>query len=156
VYPQIKKEMKQMHFRKGTHTFVVLGILMGSAAIAHAGDACKNVKFKFTNKHDSGGMIELRQVKYFNKANGAWQTEDVKHFECPQGHTCTTTGDNLRDSEGEALTKFRLVYRYKGPKDTDNWSDNVEGGDKEPNDATCNANKTYPGGKDSWTIFGTK
>ena len=145
-----------MQFRKVTYTLVVLAIVMASTAIAHAGDACKNVKFKFTNKHSAGGPIELRQVKYFNKANGSWQTEDVKHFECKQGYTCTTTGDNLRDSEGEALTKFRLVYRYKGPKDTDNWSDDVEGGDKEPDDPTCNANKTYPGGKNTWTIFGTK
>jgi len=150
-----QKETKQMQFLKSTRCLAALAIVMASAAMAYAGDACKNVKFQFTNKHNSGGTIEVHQIKYFNKANGTWQTEDVKHFECPQSHTCTTTGDNLRDSEGEQLTKFRLVYRYKGPKQTDNWSDEVEGGIKEPDNPTCNANKTYPGGNHSWTIFGT-
>lgn len=92
----------------------VLSILISSSAIGHPSDACKNVKFKFTNKHNSGGTIEVRQVKYFNKANGEWQTEDVKHLDFSQGATCTTSGDNLRDSEGEELTKFRFVYRYQG------------------------------------------
>src|SRR5262249_32712990 len=132
----------------------VLSILISSAAIAHAGDACKNVKFKITNKHESGGSIEIRQIKYFNKANGAWQTEDVLNFVYAQGHTCTTLGDNLRDSEGEDLTKIRFVYRYKGPKSTDNWSDTIEGGDKVPDNPTCFANKTYGPGDKGWTIFG--
>ena len=133
----------------------VLSILMSSSAIGHASDTCKNVKFKYTNKHNSGGAIEVLQVKYFNKANGQWQTEDVKHFDCSQNATCTTTGDNLKDSEGEELTKFRFIYRYKGPKSTDNWSDDVEGGDKVPDDPTCFANKTYGPGDKGWTIFGT-
>jgi hypothetical protein len=133
----------------------VLSILISSAAIAHAGDACKNVKFKYTNKHNSGGTIEVSQVKYFNKANGVWQTEDVHVFDCYQGKTCTTTGDNLGDSEGEDLTKFRFIYRYKGPKAADNWSDYIEGGDKLPDNPTCFANKTYGPGDKGWTIFGT-
>jgi len=145
-----------MRILKEAIGFAVLSILMSSAAIAHAGDACKNVKFKFTNKHDSGGMIEVRQIKYFNKANGDWQIEDVKSVDCGQGKTCTTGGDNLRDSEGEELTKIRFIYRYKGTHSTDNWSDNVEGGDKIPDDPTCFANKTYGPGDKGFTIFGTE
>jgi hypothetical protein len=154
-YPQINKQGDTAMRIKETMSLVVLSILMSGAAIAHAGDACKNVKFKYTNKHNSGGIIEVRQVKYFNKANGVWQTEDVSHFDCAQGKTCTTTGDNLADSEGEDLTKIRFIYRYKGPKSTDNWSDDVEGGDKIPDNPTCVANKTYGPGDDGWTIFGT-
>jgi hypothetical protein len=145
-----------MRLLKETMGFVAFSILMSSGAIAHAGDACKNVKFKYTNKHNSGGIIEVRQVKYFNKANGAWQTEDVSHFDCAQGKTCTTTGDNLADSEGEDLTKIRFIYRYKGPKSTDNWSDDVEGGDKIPDDPTCVANRVYGPGDKGFTIFGTE
>jgi hypothetical protein len=143
-----------MRFSKPIMTVAALSIL-SCAAIAHAGDACKNVKFKFTNKHDSGGTIEVHQIKYFNKANGAWQTEDLKDIDCRQDKTCTTLGDNLRDSEGEDLTKIRFVYRYKGPKTTDNWSDYVEGGEKIPDNPTCFANKTYGPGSNGWAITGT-
>jgi len=143
-----------MRFVKHTLVVAVFSIL-SSSGIAHAGDACKNVKFRFTNKHNSGGMIEVHQIKYFNKANGAWQTEDLKDLDCGQGKTCTTLGDNLRDSEGEDLTKIRFIYRYKGPNSTDNWSDYVEGGDKVPDNPTCFADKTYGPGSNGWTIFGT-
>lgn len=44
---------------------------------AVAGDICKNIKFKVTNKHDSGETILIKKVRYFNKANGKWQTEVV-------------------------------------------------------------------------------
>jgi hypothetical protein len=143
-----------MRHAKKTMALVALSILMSSAAIAHAGDACKNVKFKVTNKHDSGGIIELHQVKYFNKANGEWKTEDLNDIDCKNGKTCTTTGDNLKDAEGEDLTKFHFIYRYKGTKSTDNWSDYVEGGDKVPDNPTCFANKVYGPGDTGWTIFG--
>jgi hypothetical protein len=145
-----------MRYLKGTMTLTVLSILMSSAAIAHASDTCKNVKFKVTNKHNSGGTIELHQVKYFNRANGEWKTEGLsKDIDCSQGQTCTTGGENLKDSEGEDLTTFHFVYRYKGTKSTDNWSDYVEGGDKVPDNPTCFANKTYGPGNTGWTIFGT-
>jgi hypothetical protein len=136
-------------------TIAVLSILMSGAVIAHASDTCKDVKFKFTNKHNSGGTIEMHQIKYFNKANGEWKTEDLNDIDCKQGKTCTTLGDNLKDAEGEELTKIRFIYRYKGTHSTDNWSDYVEGGDKVPDDPTCFANKTYGPGSSGWTIFGT-
>jgi hypothetical protein len=144
-----------MQFPKQIMTLAAFSILVSGAAIAHASDTCTNVKFKFTNKHNSGGIIELHQIKYFNKANGEWKTEGLKDLSCGQGHTCTTSGDNLTDSEGEELTKFHFVYRYKGTKSTDNWSDYVEGGDKVPDDPTCFANKTYGPGPTGFTIFGT-
>jgi len=136
-------------------TVAVLSVLMSGSAIAHASDTCKDVKFKFTNKHNSGGIIEMHQIKYFNKANGEWKTEDLHDLDCNQGKTCTTLGDNLKDAEGEDLTKIRFIYRYKGTKSTDNWSDYVEGGDKVPDNPTCFADKTYGPGSSGWTIFGT-
>jgi hypothetical protein len=145
-----------MRTLKETMGLAVFSILISSASIAHAGDSCKNVSFKFTNKHNSGGTIEVRQVEYFNKANGEWKTKDVNNIECAQGKTCTTDGANLKDSEGEDLTKFRFIYRYKGTKSTDNWSDNVEGGDKVPDNPTCYANKIYGPGDTGFTIFGTE
>jgi hypothetical protein len=130
-----------------------LGLISGAANTTFAADACKNVKFKFTNNHDSGKSITVLRVKYFNKANGQWQTEDIANKVCAQGATCTTGGDNLRDSEGEDLTKFRFIYKYT-EKDGD-LSDEVEGGDKVPDNPTCNANRTYGPGTGGWTIFGT-
>lgn len=144
-----------MRFSKQIMTLAAFSILVSGTAIAHASDTCTNVKFKFTNKHNSGGIIEMHQVKYFNKANGQWRTEDLKDLQCGHAKTCTTSGDNLTDSEGEELTKFHFVYRYKGTKSTDNWSDYVEGGDKVPDDPTCNANKVYGPGPTGFTIFGT-
>ncbi|MCI0391476.1 MAG: hypothetical protein MOB07_22265 [Acidobacteria bacterium] len=116
------------------------------------GDACQNVSFKFTNRHDSGGQIKFQRIKFLNRANGNWQTEDVNNVVCNQGATCTTTGNRLRDAEGEDLTKFRLVYKYKGTGAAANWSDEVQSGVLEPTNPTCNANKTYGPGSEGWVI----
>ena len=150
-------------------SLLALGLGMAVAGIAAGGDACKNVKFKVTNKHDSGEKILITKVKYFNKANGKWQTEVVNQnltyepanfpipidkedgLVCNQGATCTTNGNNLRDAEGEDLTKFRFVYKYEA---AGKWSGEVEGGDKVPENPTCHADKTYGAGKNNWTIFG--
>ena len=119
---------------------------------APAGDACRNVSFKFTNSHSSGGQIKFQRIKYFNQANGNWQTEDVTNVVCNQGGTCSTNGNNLRDSEGEALTRFRLVYKYKPTGAGANWSDEVESAVFEPGNSTCRANKTYGPGSQGWVI----
>lgn len=122
------------------------------AAAPMFGDACKDVKFKFTNNHNSGGEIEVRQVKYYNKANGKWQNEDVNNVNCGKGKTCTTNGDNLSDSEGEQLTKIKFVYKYKPTGKGANWSDEVESTEFVPNNPTCNAGKTYGPGSQGFVI----
>jgi hypothetical protein len=151
------REIMTTHgIRRGNYVLtglVAIGLIWGAANTTFAADACRNVKFKFTNKHDSGKSITVLKVKYFNKANGKWQTEDIANEVCAQGATCTTNGDNLRDAEGEDLTKFRFIYKYT-EQDGD-LSDEVEGGDKVPDNPTCNANRTYGPGSDGWTIFGT-
>lgn len=122
------------------------------ASPAPFGDACRNISFKFTNRHNSGGQIKFQRIKYFNQANGQWQTEDVNNLICNQGGTCVTNGNNLRDSEGENLTRFRLVYKYKPTGAGANWSDEVETGDFTPGNAQCRANKTYGPGSDGWVV----
>lgn len=140
---------------------------LGSPSIAEAGDACKNVKFKYTNKHNSGKAIRVVKVKYFNKDNGKWQTEDVKNETCFQDETCVTKGDNLRDSEGVDLTKVRFIYQEEltrteydssgAPvRSYTSWTANIEGGDKTPTNPACWANRTYGPGTKGWTIFGKK
>jgi hypothetical protein len=125
---------------------------VSKTAGAPVGDACRNVAFKFTNRHNSGGQIRFQRIRFFNQANGDWQSEDVPNITCNQGATCTTNGNNLRDSEGENLTQFRLVYRYKPTGPGANWSDEVETGIFRPTNSTCRANKTYGPGSDGWVI----
>lgn len=114
------------------------------------GDTCQNVKFKLVNKHSKGGDIEIRGVKYYNKANGKWQTEDLPNVVVKQGSTLTTGGDDLRDSEGESLTKFIFIYRWKSSGRSANWSGEVNSREFTPDTSTCNANRTY--GSTSWII----
>lgn len=143
----------------GIATFTALNfdtkVTQNSTAQAAAplfSDACKDVKFKFTNNHNSGGEIEVRAVKYFNKANGKWQNEDLNNLTCGQGQTWTTIGDNLSDSEGEQLTKIKFVYKYKPTGKGANWSDEVESTEFVPNNPTCNAGKTYGPGAQGFVI----
>lgn len=158
---------------------LVLGmaLLIGTTSDGLAGDACKKVTFKVKNSHNSGEKILIKKVKYFNKANGKWQTEVVDQYlyyklyeedakmpnmipfdkkegkECPHGYICETAGDNLRDSEGEDLTKIRFVYQYWA---AGVWSGELESKEFEPANPTCTAGRTYGGGKDVWAIQGTK
>ena len=117
------------------------------------GDACRNVKFQFKNNHRSGRTVDIVEVEYFNRANGRWQTENIKgnngdSFYCPFGDTCTTRGDDLRDSEGEQITKIRFHFKFAVPG---GWSDKIVSRQFEPVAPVCNANKTYGDGQ-NWTI----
>jgi hypothetical protein len=125
---------------------------VAKAAAVPFGDACKRVSFKFTNRHNSGGQIKFQRIQYRNSVNTDWQTEDVNNVVCNQGATRTTSNNNLRDSEGVNLTKFRLVYKYKGPGAAANWSDEVISGVLTPTNPTCRADKTYGPGSEGWVI----
>lgn len=142
---------------KKTMTIIAIAIAVGIAAFsalktntittAHAapwfGDACKNVKFTVKNQHNSGGQIEIRQVEYYNKANGKWQTEDIPNQIINQGATFTTNGDDLKDSEGEQITKIKYRYKYKGTGRGANWSDEIVSDEFVPSSPVCNAGRTY-------------
>ncbi len=113
------------------------------AAAPFFGDACKNVKFSVKNQHNSGGQIEIREVQYFNKANGKWQTEEVANKVANQGATVTTNGDDLKDSEGEQITKVKFKYKYLPTGRGTNWSDEIVSAEFVPSSPVCNANRSY-------------
>lgn len=118
-------------------------------------DPCTNVKVRFKNQHYAGGQIKFQRVKFFNHDSGNWYTEDVNNLTCNQGDLCSTTGNNLRDSEGENLTKFQLIYKYKGPGSAANWSGEVISPQFSvtTGNERCTANRTYGG--PSWTVTGS-
>jgi hypothetical protein len=142
---------------KKTMTIIAIAVAVGFAAFSAMkftptttvkaapffGDACKNVKFKVKNQHNSGGQIEIRQVEYFNKANGKWQVEDIPNQVINQGATFTTNGDDLRDSEGEQITKIKYRYKYKPTGAGANWSDEIVSNEFVPSSPVCNAGRTY-------------
>ena len=160
---------------------IAAGLVVTALSPAHAGDACKNVKFRVTNNHSSGKAIIIKRVKYFNKTDGGWRTEvvnqniivDTREFAdlvpigtfdrspgliCRHGKECTTAGDNLGGAEGQPLTKFRFIYIHivagNWSQGDAKWSNEVESADKEPGGPTCSANKIYSGGKSGWKISG--
>jgi hypothetical protein len=143
---------------KKTMTIIAIAVAIGFAAFSAMkftptttvkaaapmfGDACKNVKFKVKNQHNSGGQIEIRQVEYYNKANGKWQVEDIPNQVINQGATFTTNGDDLKDSEGEQITKIKYRYKYKPTGAGANWSDEIVSSEFVPSNPVCNAGRTY-------------
>jgi hypothetical protein len=142
---------------KKTMTIIAIAVAVGFAAFSAMkftptttvkaaplfGDTCKNVKFKVKNQHNSGGQIEIRQVEYYNKANGQWQVEDIPNQVINQGATFTTNGDDLRDSEGEQITKIKYRYKYKPTGAGANWSDEIVSNEFVPSSPVCNAGRTY-------------
>lgn len=128
----------------GIITLTALGFagLLATEPTAKASGTCKNVKFKVKNNHKDKRAIKLLKVKFYDKGDGKWRTEDLANLECAYNDTCKTAGDNLTDVEAEKISKVRFVYRYK-EADKD-WSDEVESGNKDVSgDETCNANKVY-------------
>ena len=128
---------------------IVAGMLMSAPALVSAGDACKDVKFQFKNQRSA--RIKVYKVEYFNAANGKTQTEQLNpEEECPSNTTCTTSGDNLRDSEGGDLRHF--VFYFNDQEADGDWSkDNIKTQWKEPVTQKYSAGMTYKGGS-VWTI----
>lgn len=124
-----------MKFSRLIGALTVVATVAGGATAAHAGDACRNVKFSFTNQKDRA--ITVVKVKYFNQANNKLQTESIRNVRCAAGATCVTRGDNLRDAEGEDLTRFVFVLKNEGGENQHDTSPKVPGNPK------CSADKTY-------------
>lgn len=123
-------------------------MLMGFTVMAYAGDACKDVSFQFKNQRSQ--RIRVYKVEYFNAANNKTQSESLPNFECAAGSTCTTSGDNLRDSEGEDLTNF--VFFFNDQEADGGWSNNdVHTQKKVPVTKKCGGGMTYKGSS-AWTI----
>jgi hypothetical protein len=128
-------EIETMNCAKYRGASLAIALLAGGVTMAQAGDACRNVKFSLTNQKDHA--ITVVQVKYFNQANNRFQTESLRNLTCAAGATCTTRGDNLRDAEGENLTRFIFVLKNEGGENRH------ETGVKVSNNPSCNADKTY-------------
>lgn len=119
-------------------------------------DACKNVKFRFTNQRNVA--VEVTQVKYYNATKGKWKTEDIQNAgaRCEKGSTCIIgggslfnwNGEDLADAEGDRLTKIVFVYKDVNSNTTH------ESPQFAPTDPVCRAEKEY-GYKQGWTITGT-
>jgi hypothetical protein len=114
---------------------LIIGLFAVSTATAHAGDACRNVHFRLVNQKDHA--ITVTAVKYFNRANNRQQTESIRNVQCAAGATCTTLGDNLRDAEGEDLTRFIFVLKNEGGENRH------DTGVKVPRNPQCNADGVY-------------
>jgi chitodextrinase len=128
---------------------LAIAMLMGGTTMAYARDACKDVKFKVTNKRPV--RIKITKVEYYNSDNSQVQSEDINpNLECNTGSTCTTNGDDLRDSEGVNLTDF--VFFFNDEVSHGNWSNtDRKTQPKEPVDQKCSADRTYSG-TPIWTI----
>lgn len=147
-------------FLKVICAFVVSVLLMGGSAVVYAGDACKDVKFKIKNQRDK--RIRITKVEYHNADNNKTQSEDINpNLICDPGSTCTTNGDNLRDSEGVNLTNFVFFFNDAATKviglDVDvghqrDWEKtDRETQPKVPVNKKCRADMTYSGNP-VWTI----
>lgn len=137
---------------------LLIGIVLGDAGqtaadASNAGrasiaDSCRNVKFRVTNGRNIS--IDLKQVKYYNASEGRWQTEDIKNSDerCDKGGVCILMqGEDLRDSEGDRLTKIIFVFKDVNSNKTQESEAFV------PTDPVCRAEKEYGHGQ-NWTITG--
>lgn len=152
--------MITMRFSKVICVFAVSVLLMEGSAVVYAADACKNVKFQVKNQRDK--KIRITKVEYYNADNNATQSEDINpNLECNPGSTCTTNGDNLRDSEGVNLTKFVFFFNDAATQEIGlgvdvgpqrDWQKiNRTTQPKVPVNQKCSADRTYSGDP-LWTI----
>jgi len=112
------------------------------AAPQFGSGACKNVKFKFTNLRSDKAKIHIEQVKYtVLSANHAENVSTDK--DCLWNQTCTTTGDNLPDSEEREVKNIQLVYKFLPPNVGNNWSDLVQTPIISKTITNCKSNTTY-------------
>lgn len=124
-----------MQSSKSFSAVMVAALFAISATAAHAGDACRNIRFSLVNQKDH--PITVMAVKYFNRANNRLQTEAIRNIRCPARGTCITNGDNLRDAEGEDLTRFFFVLKNEGGENRH------DTGAKIPRNPQCNADSVY-------------
>lgn len=116
-------------------TALMIGLFAASTTVASAGDTCRNVHFQLVNQKDH--TITVAAVKYFNRVNNKLQTESIRNIDCRAGATCVTQGDNLRDAEGEDLTRFFFILKNEGGENRHATSAKV------PADPQCRAGRVY-------------
>lgn len=90
---------------------------------ANAVNACKDVKVKVENLHQSEEEIRIRKFKFTNTHKGnKTQTEDVRNVDCAWGDVCETNGNNLNNAHAVDLSNFQIVYSVR--EGDGDWSDN--------------------------------
>jgi len=107
---------------------------------------CKNVSFKFKNSR--AHEIEIRKVKYYNRNENRWQTEDVPNTKCRPGQTCSFGREDLRDSAGDDITKLRFLFH------DDFTREDLESAEFTPSSPQCNDEKIFGYGQ-AWTTAGS-
>src|SRR3954465_14609525 len=129
-------------------SFIIGALVLGSVALGipqpatvYAGDACKRVKIQFKNERNT--RIKVTKVDYFNTTNNKIQTEHLT-LECPSGSTWPWSGQDLRDAEGEPLTRF--VFYFNDQEKDGGWSKvDIKTQPKIPANQTCSADRLYSG-----------
>ncbi|MBK7394684.1 MAG: hypothetical protein IPI64_15550 [Chloracidobacterium sp.] len=74
-------------------------------------DSCQNVSFIVWNV--GPGPVEIKKIKYYNRTDGKWKTEDTPNKTCARNVDCKFGWDNLGSAEGDDLTKIVLCSRIR-------------------------------------------
>jgi len=118
-------------FKSNVQANPVANPVISPAAPQLGPNACKGVKFIFTNNRLHSEQIQAKKVEFKLSGRDGWFSEDVAFADipnvdkgqCPNGFQCSTKGDNLNQASGRDVLKVKLYYWYKGQRSTDNWSD---------------------------------
>jgi hypothetical protein len=116
-------------------------------------DACKGVRFKFTNNHPTEKGIEVTGVEYIDVVNNKNVSVKLTPVQCAYRATCLTGAEDLRDIEGNKIKSLRFVYKYQ-ERDGDK-SDNTRSGPFEPVHKECRADRVIGPGQRGFVIGGT-
>jgi hypothetical protein len=126
---------------------------IGLPMIASAdNDACKNVRFKFTNNHPTERAIQVTGVEYEDVVNNKKVSRKLTPVDCAFQATCVTGAEDLRDVEGNNIKNIRFVYKYR-ERDKD-WSDNTRTATFEATHKECRADRIYGPGARGFVIGG--
>lgn len=148
--PQFTVDSPQCRANKqygaGQNWAIVGGATSGFGFENESQGSCRNVSFKFKNSR--AREIEIRSVKYYNRNENRWQTENVPNTTCRPGQTCSFGREDLRDSRGDDITKLRFLFH-------DNYTrEDLESAEFNPSSPTCTDEKVFGYGQ-AWTTAGS-
>lgn len=121
------------------------GIIMAAGAF----DSCRNVSFQVKNSRSD--QIQITKVNYFNQNEDRWQSETIGSNICGSGVLCKFGYDDLRDSEGDRITK--IYFEFKARRNSNaSWSGPIRSQEFHPDDPQCRVGRQY--GQADWIISG--
>lgn len=130
----------------GQNWAIVGGATSGFGFEDASSGSCKNVSFRF--KNNRARDIEIRKVKYYNRNENRWQTEDVPNTTCRPGQTCNFGREDLRDSAGDDITKLRFLFHDNHTRE------DLESAEFNPSTPACTDEKIFGYGQ-AWTTAGS-